>query len=1113
MQRIFAAFFILAVSSISLFAQFRAGVQGVVSDPSGAVVPSAMVTLTNNETQKSQKTQTSGEGFYSFSDLAPGSYTITAEKTGFQKESLTNVLISAEQIQGRNLTLMPGEISQTVTVTSDTGAALQTENADVAKSITTEEIRSLPQLGRNPYELLRIAPGVFGDNSRNGSGQALFLGNTTGPGSSNNSIFQTENQVQISANGQRVSENNYQVDGVSVNSLGWGGASVVTPNQESIKEVRVTSSSYSAESGRNAGAQVDVVSQNGSNQFHASGVFKYDDPNFNAFNSYGGYNLPPTRVNQLYKQYAMSDGGPVVKNKLFYFFSYEGIRNSTVNYINQWIETSQYRQAVISARPNSFAAQALNAPGETPRLVSIGNLPCPSRFAAGTCQAVSGGLDIGSITGATGAYTTLTGGGLDGIPDVAFAQLAAPSTINANQYNGRIDYTHNNDSLALSMYFTHLDQTTPSNAQANRPIADLPFTPLNTAVTITYTRVITPTLLNEARANLTRFASNQLEAAKNANFQIPSVQIEGLPFPNILFGAPQGDTIPAILAQNTYEQRDTLSWVHGNHVVRAGVEAREEQNNNNLLGGARPLYSFTGPWNLANSAPIFEQVNLNPNTGAPADAQRYYRTGTYALFVQDTWKVRPDLTISAGLRWEYFTPLREKYNNVTNLQLGTNFLQDARVVPLSDLYHRDRNNFGPRFSFAWNPRLLDQNLVVRGGFGIFFNRPYGDLFTNNAGNPPNFSRYQLCCGNTDTPFDSGKIQLGFGANSSPLSYPANPLLAQGINPATGTPNGGGVEIWGTPANLPTGYAYIYSFELQYRLPSQFVVTVGYQGSADHKLIRLVNQNFIYKNNPAFTQIFFPTPDVNSNYNALNVGVNHQFTNGLQLSANYRWSKSIDNLSFGGPGAVTNQTFPQDDRTERGLSDFDTTHNFTVSGIYELPFFRNRHDLIGKLLGGFELDGILQAHSGLPWTPVIGQSVNTPGGATLAPTRPIAYFGGAGHLTSVNAFADGSNFPLGGAAYFDIKDSGFPGIGRNSWRGPRYFATDFSFLKAIKFPNRYLGEAARFDIRCNMYNAFNNLNLSPILFGSNAAHADNAQFGRSDSGLSGRVVEFQVRLSF
>ena len=1097
----------------SCFAQFRAGIQGVVSDPTGGVVPGANVTLTNNETRRVEKTQTSGEGFYRFSGLPPGNYSLTAEKQGFQRQTVNNFPVNAEETQGRNLTLTPGDVSQTVTVSENVAPGLQTENADVSKSITTEEITRLPQVGRDPYELLRLTPGVFGDSARGGGGSAVSLPNTTGPGQSNASIFQTENQIQISANGQRVSENNYQIDGVSVNSLGWGGAAVVTPNQESVKDIRVAANGYSAEAGRNAGGQIDVVSQNGTNQFHGSGVFKYNDPNFNAFNSYGGYNLPPTRVNQLYRQYAMSIGGPVIKNRLFFFFSYEGLRNNSVNYVNQWIETPQYRQSVISARPNSFAAQVLNAPGQAPRIVSVGNLPCPSSFAAGACQQVSGGLDLGSLTGGTGVYTTPTGAGFDGIPDIQYAQLASPSTTNANQYNGRIDYNRGNDSFALSMYFTSLNQTAAADNQRDRPIADLPFTPLNSAVTLTYNRIFTPTLLNEARANFTRFGSNQLAAAANANFQIPGVQIEGITVPNILFGAPQGETTPSILAQNTYEGRDTLSYVRGNHVLKAGGEVRKEQDNNNLLGGARPLYSFSGMWNLANSAPIYEQVNVNPNTGAPADAQRYFRTSTYAVFLQDDWKVRPGLTLNLGLRWEYFTPLREKYNNLTNLQFGSNFLQDARVVPVGELYHADRHSYGPRFGFAYNPARFNGNVVLRGGFGIFFSRAYANLFTNNEGNPPNFARYQICCGTSGSPFDNGKIQLGLGATNSPLSYPINSALAQGIDPRTGTPVSGGVEIWGAPNNLPNGYAYVYSFEIQDKLPGQFVATVGYQGSTDHKLIRLVNQNFLYPNNPAFTAVFFPTPDVNSNYNALLATITRRYSNGFQVSANYRWSKSIDTLSFGGPGAVTNQTYPQNLATERGVSDFDVPHNLIISGLYDLPWMKSQEGVIGKIFGGFQINGILQAHSGLPWTPVIGQSVSTPGGASLAPIRPIAYYGGGGHDTSVSAFVNGSNFPQGGASYFDIKDSGFPGVGRNSFRGPRYFGLDFSLAKTVKLSNKFLGEATRLDIRCNMYNAFNHLNLSPITFGDNAAHADNPQFGRADAGLAGRVVEFQFRLSF
>ena len=1107
----------LLVAGTSL-AQFRAGIQGIIKDTDGGVITGASITLTNNETQRSQKTTTSGEGFYSFSGLPPGSYTIAAEKQGFQRASLT-VTIHAEEIQGQDLTLNPGNVTQTVTVTENANPALQTENADVSKSITTDEVLRLPQFGRDPYSLLRLTPGVFQDAARGGGGSAANLPNTTGPGGSNYSIFQTENQVAASSAGQRVSENNYEIDGVSVNSLGWGGAAVVTPNQESVKEIRVASDSYSAEEGRNAGAQINVVSQNGSNQLHGSGFFKLDDPAFNAYNSYGGFNLPPTRVNQLYRQFGMSVGGPIVRNRLFYFFSYEGLRNRSVNYVNQWVETPQFRQAVIAARPGSIAAQVLSDPNEAPRVIAVANVPCPSGFAAGTCVPVQGGLNIGSISGGAGTYVTATGGGASasGIPDIQYAQLASPSSINANQYNGRIDYTRQNDFFALSMYFTHLDQVAANDAGQDRPVGDLPFTPLNTAATVTYTHIFSPALLNEARANLTRFASNQLAAASQANFQIPSLQIQSLPFASIEFGAPQGATTPSIFAQNTYEFRDILSWVRGNHVLKFGGEARKEQDNNNELGAARPVYTFTGMFNFANDTPIYEGIDANPVTGAPADAQRYFRTSTYAAFVQDDWKATPQLTINLGLRWEYFTPLREKYNNLSNLFLGSQYLLNARVVPVTELSRPDRHSFAPRFGFAYNPNVLNKKLVWRGGFGIYYNRIYDNLLANVRENPPNFASYGLCCGNPSTPFDNGEILYALGKTKSPLSYPINPALAVGINPATGAPNlppgTGGVTIYGAPSNLPNGYAYIYSMELQYNLPSQTVLTVGYQGSADRKLIRLVNQNFLYPNNPAFSGVYFATPDVNSNYNALLVSVSRRMSNGLEITMNYRYSESIDELSFGGPGAVTNQTYPQNNYLERGRSDFDVPQNFLLSALYTLPMFRHSTSWMGRILGGWQINGIFQAHSGLPWTPVSGEPVQTPGGPTLAPSRPVAYYGGAGHSTSVDAYVHGSNFPLGGKAYFDIATTGPPGIGRNSWRGPRYLSTDFSLDKTTKLPNRILGEATLIDLRCNMFNAFNNLNLSPITFGDNAAHIDNSQFGRADAGLAGRVIELQVRLSF
>src|SRR5437867_8879263 len=264
-------------------AQFKASVQGTVTDTAGAIIADATVTLTNKETGQSEKTVTSDGGFYRISGLAPGLYTLTVEKANFKKQVIDEVKVEAESLKGVNVELTAGVISEVVNVTSE-NVPLETEDPNIRKTITTQEVLQLPQVGRDPYELARLAPGVFGTGARNSDGSGTRFPNTSGPASSSVSIFATEDRQPISANGQRVSSNNYQIDGSSVNSQTWGGGAVITPSQESVKEVQITSSTYSAEDGRNSGAQIKVVSQNGTNQWHGSGFLKIDDPKLNAFN-------------------------------------------------------------------------------------------------------------------------------------------------------------------------------------------------------------------------------------------------------------------------------------------------------------------------------------------------------------------------------------------------------------------------------------------------------------------------------------------------------------------------------------------------------------------------------------------------------------------------------------------------------------------------------------------------------------------------------------------------------------------------------------------------------------------------------------------------------------
>jgi hypothetical protein len=354
-----------------------------------------------------------------------------------------------------------------------------------------------------------------------------------------------------------------------------------------------------------------------------------------------------------------------------------------------------------------------------------------------------------------------------------------------------------------------------------------------------------------------------------------------------------------------------------------------------------------------------------------------------------------------------------------------------------------------------------------------------------------------------------------GADNTPFSFPRNPNLATGIDPATGGPIGRSVEIWGAPRDLPNAYVYTFSFEGQYDLPAKLTATLGYQGSSAHKLIRIVNQNFLFTPNPSFVPVFFPQPDVNSNYHAMNARLTRRFSEGFQFDAYYRWSKSIDTISYEGPGAETNQTNPGDLASERGPSDFDARHYFVLSGLYELPFFRRQHDALGVILGGFQLSGILTAHTGFPWTPKIFNSLRQPSGEFNGPIRPTRYFGGALTDTSDDAFIrPGGNFPGGGALFFDANTSGPPGVGRNSFRGPHFFVVDLSLTKKTPLPGFLrLGERSNLELRANFFNAFNQLNLAPIRFFSDGSFVNLPAFGLSPGGLAGRVVELQARINF
>lgn len=1165
-------FFLTAVA----WSQYGSSVEGTVVDQSGAAVPNATVTATNQATGVARSTTTNPSGFYRIAGLPPGSYTVTGSAATFKQQSMPGVVVAAEAVRGLNLTLQPGPAEQSVTVTAG-NEQLQTENAGISGTVTSQQVLNLPEFGRDPYQLVRLVPGVFADASRQANGNSLAIPQQVGPGGSNSQIFQTENQVQAIADGQRVSANNYLLDGVSVNSLEWGGAAVVTPNPEAVDQISVGSNTYSAQDGRNSGAQVKVISKSGANNFHGSAFIKFNDRGLNAFNKFEGpTNAPkslltcesgtasqftlfahqcPGRVDQKYRDFAGSIGGPILRNKLFFFFSYEGVRLSNrVTERSVKLETPQFEQYVVQQNPGSIAARMFSTPGIAPRISTVD--------AQTDCCSLIPGYGLGKWYVAGNGVGQAIGNGPDGIPDWGLFDLSVPNTSSGNQYNGRVDFTHGNNQFFVSAFLVDLNNYNGGH----RPIEDVTLQPHNYASTVGWNRTISATMLNELRANFTRFDFDQRQPTGSTNFGIPEIKLfdfdAGLGDAGTMLGIAQSSTTPGALAQNTFALAETLTWVRNRHALKFGFEGEKDQNNNDQPGAERPQYQFRGLLNLANDACcFFEQVAVDP-LGGQLNAQRYLRRSDYGLFVQDDWKVRTNLTLNLGLRWEYISPITEAKNVLSNYQFGSqgfiNGVVCAPVAPLTrcrngnQLYQPTYRDFGPRLGFAWSP-YSTQNIVFRGGFGMIFNRNADVVYDNVRQDPPYSALASTCCffdpGPITGPPPGSNINYAIGSNRLATSYPVNPAFSNGVAPdgalcsASGCAAVTPVSLFAALPNEPNPYVYVYSLQMQFEPLKDLVFKLGYQGSRSRKLVRTIDLNRIMPGdtfdgtqdkvqndgsngqpcgtsnptclaphptgNARFNNIFTALPDVNASFDAMVVSITRRFSHGFSIDGNYTWGHAIDTASY---EIGFQQTDPANQAIDRGDSDFDVRNNLSISGTWESPFIGGRNSWIARAAGGWMLTGILSKHSGFPFSALIG-SCNTNAdrnGDGYCPDLPFAYNGGVIANPDKQQFINGI-FP-NPSAEFDTKTLG-PGCRcRNIFRGPGYTSFDMTFGKDFALPR--LSESSKLVVRANFFNLFNILNLSPFIPATAPTDIINTgQFGRAPDGLAGRVIELQARVSF
>jgi hypothetical protein len=1134
------AFTLLAVGAR---AQYRASIQGVVTDASGAVVPGATLTLTNTVTGEKQVRVTNDAGVYNFNALPAATFRLEVEKKGFAKKVLDNVALIPEQANALNIQLEIGQQSQMVEVNASSAAAIDTQTASINGVVSSKEIQNMPSFGRDVTKLAELAPGAFGDGSQGGGGSDNYnypgIQGQTGGGASggNDGIFKTENGAPVIANGQQSQNNGISIDGISTTSAVWGGATVITPTEDSVDNVKIVSNSYDAEYGRFSGAQLQITSKSGTNDFHGSLFITTHQPNLNAYQSFNGAGLPVTRDNNKFEQFGGSVGGPVWKNKIFFFFAYESVREPVSNIQgNGWYDTQAF-DALAPA--GSIAAKYLSFPGNQ----VVGTLnPKATCTTAGltegvNCRTISGqGINVGTpLTTPLGTqdltWTSISnpgvGSGLGNVADIANYNTINPTKFNAAQYNGRMDADVTvKDHLGFAIYWVPL---TTEDYNGNRAYDLFHHSQINNAFSGIWDHTFSGDFLNELRLNAAGWRWNEVTDNPQSPVGFPTDYFEQT---GSITANSFGPNVGSILDQWTYAAKDVATKIYGRHTIKFGGEYTRLLYLQECPGCGVPSYRFFNIWDFLNDAPHQENGNFNPQTGIPTTIRQDDRENFGAAFVQDDFKLRPNLTLNLGIRWNYFGPLYAKQGNMFTATPGSgaDFLTGL-AVQKGNSWQSEMGNFGPELGFAWSPSRFHSKLVIRGGYGLSFNQEEIALSSNIVNNPGLAVSPSFVMSTPTSPNPGIYYALSSGVHDL-NGFPSNPKAITTFGP-NGLPTTGAVNVFLFPGyfpnSFPTMYTQHYSADGQYDLGHQFVASLGYQGSMSQNL--LFNENPLavpatlgYTLNPQIGGGNYYNANGYGNYNAMLAELKHQFSQQILGDAQFTWSKCMDTSS----GPYYEQPYPYDLNLDYGRCNYNVSKALKIYAVWQPIFFHGSHGWIEKIFGGWSLSGIFNIHTGFPWTPEVSVASGSLycGQCGYTTLYPAAYLGGAGSSTSNGAYETvaNSNFPRGGAAYFSTPTyTSFggtsygtalpqsPGVRRNSLTLPGYKGLDATVVKAFGLPKApVLGESAKIELRLDAYNVFNNLNLNPNDISDNIGSTN---FGTITGALAARVVTVGARFSF
>jgi outer membrane receptor protein involved in Fe transport len=994
-------------------AQSTATLQGTVTDAKGAVLPNATVVVRNRSTSAERTTQTDNDGNYQIAALPVGVYSVEVRVQGFKTQVADSVTLEVAKTAVQNFQMDVGAISEQVLVSSDV-PVIETATTSVGTVINQRTVQEIPLNGRHFVDLGLLIPGSV-TPPQNGfltaplRGQGSFAFNTAG---------------------NREDTVNFMINGVNLNDMVQNQITF-QPSINTVQEFKVDNSTFSAEYGRNSGAIVNIATRSGTNQYHGE-FFEFLRNNVLDARNFFDARKPPFHRNQ----FGLNIGGPLSlphfgeggspfsyngKNRTFFFFSYEGLRQRQGLTLTSNVLTDAQRAAATNAT-------TLKLLPLIPRATSVDTV---------------GGVAIGRFAG------------------------SGTAPVNIDQWTGDVSHQFNSNDRLHGYYAFQKDRRGEPNLQGNTlPGFGDTRQSHRQIFTLNETHIFGPNLTNEARLGFNRinitFTPNlrvnpvdfNINEGINQPLGLPQISITGF---NFNIGGPAG--FPQGRADTTVVVSDTLNYLRGSHSFKFGGEARRFYNNNFTLD--------TGSFAFPNVA-SFLTGTANSFTLTIGDRSSAIIQDSYGAYAMDNFKVRSNLTLELGLRYDWNKTPTERYNRFVVFDPATRTL--VRVGSgIDDVYQQNNKNFQPRLGIAWDP-FNDGKTSVRAAYAILADEPVTNVVTPLTSNPPL----------ADPRTFSGAITF---QNAATVAAAAG-LAPNNVDPDFHNP-----------------YVQSWNLNIQREVARDLAVTIGYFGNkGTHlRISRNINQpisgvrpflRLASSGSPLLNNIVQIEDTTNSSYNAFWLTANKRLSRGFQFNASYTFSKSIDYNSLNSQGVIVQNSY--DLRNSRGLSDYDARHRLVFSGIYEAPFHGN------QFVEGWQLGAIVQSQSGNPVNIVVNNATFTGINNTLRPdvTGPIQILG------TPNRWFD--------IAPFVVPVGHFGSLGRNVVIGPGFNNTDFSIIKRTKLTEKQLIE-----FRWEVFDLFNHANFGQpgrVVGTANFGQITNTRFATGDSGSS-RQMQFALKYKF